>query len=156
MTKRTREGQALTSLILETFRLNGALLAAGNRITKPYGLTSARWQVMGAIDLAERSLTVAQIARRMGLSRQGVQRIVHDLERLGMVVLEPNLDHKRAPLVSISDRGNDAMAEIGKAQIEWVNALSDGVDEQQVSQALETLETFRGRLEDPDRTQQEI
>lgn len=155
MTKRTREGQALTALILETFRLNGALLAAGNRITKPHGLTSARWQVMGAVDLAERSLTVAQIARRMGLSRQGVQRIVHDLERLGMVVLEPNLDHKRAPLVSISDRGDDAMVEIDKAQIEWVNALSDGVDEQRVSQALETLETLRGRLEDPGRTQQE-
>ena len=78
MKKRTPEGEALTLIILETFRLNGALLEAGNQLTKPFELTSARWQVMGPV--SEQPLTVAQIARRMGLARQGVQRIVNDLE----------------------------------------------------------------------------
>ncbi|MDE0095181.1 MAG: helix-turn-helix domain-containing protein, partial [Gammaproteobacteria bacterium] len=61
-------------------------------------MTSARWQVMGAVDQSKHSLTVAQIARRMGLARQGVQRIVNDLVELGFVVLEENIDHKRSPL----------------------------------------------------------
>ena len=85
MNTRTATGEALTNLILEVFRFNGAMLDAGNRLTKPYGMTSARWQVMGAIDLAGQPVTVAQIARRMGLARQGVQRIANDLEELGMV-----------------------------------------------------------------------
>ena len=39
---RTAEAIALTELILETFRLNGCLLAAGDRLTADLGLTSAR------------------------------------------------------------------------------------------------------------------
>jgi hypothetical protein len=37
-------GSALTDLVLEVFRLNGRLLAAGERMTRPSGQTSARWQ----------------------------------------------------------------------------------------------------------------
>lgn len=152
MTERTPSGAALTDLILETFRLNGALLDAGNRIAKPHGLTSARWQVMGAIDLAGRPLTVAQIARRMGLARQGVQRIAKDLERLGMVVMEANLDHKRAPLVSISERGKRAMTAIGKAQVAWVNQLSEGLGERQIKQALKIMQIVEERSRQHDQS----
>ncbi len=145
--RRTPEGDALTRLILEVFRLNGALLAAGNHLTKPFGLTSARWQVMGAIDQAGRPLTVAQIARRMGLARQGVQRIAKDLEQLGMVHLEANPDHKRAPLVSISDAGSRVMARIDKAQIAWVNALSKSLTVPRVAEALALLRAVRDQTE---------
>lgn len=147
MIKRTPAGQALTDLILETFRLNGTMLEAGNRITKPQGLTSARWQVMGAIDLAGQPLTVAQIARRMGLARQGVQRIVNDLVDLGMVEFEANLDHKRAQLVSISAVGETALGKIGNAQATWVNQLAKGLGERQIKQALKTLKELRSRSE---------
>ena len=146
--KRTPAGEALTSLILETFRLNGALLGAGNQLTKPFELTSARWQVVGAIDLAGQPLTVAQIARRMGLARQGVQRIVNDLERLGMVAFEPNPDHKRAQLVSISKVGAKVMAAVDRAQTDWVNKVSEGLDERQLAQALKVLEAVRERSEE--------
>lgn len=145
--KRTPAGDAFTDLVLETFRLNGALLDAGNRITKPQGLTSARWQVMGAIDLAGQPLTVAQIARRMGLARQGVQRIVKDLERLNMVLLQPNLDHKRAPLVSISGPGKDTLESVNKAQIAWANQLVEGFSERQLKQAATLLRKLRQNTE---------
>ncbi len=145
MTKRTPEGEALTELILETFRLNGAMLDAGNQLTKPMGLTSARWQVMGAIDLAGQPVTVAQIGRRMGLSRQGVQRIVNELVKLGMLELESNLDHKRAPLVAVSRKGQTAIRKINAAQAVWVNDLSEGMSERTITQALKLLRTLRER-----------
>jgi hypothetical protein len=63
----TKAGKAFTELILEIFQFNGRLLAAGDRLAKPLGLTSARWQVIGAIE--DRPLPVAQIARNMGLAR---------------------------------------------------------------------------------------
>jgi len=147
MMKRTPSGKILTELILEAFRLNGALLDAGNRITKPLGLTSARWQVMGAIELAGQPLTVAQVARRMGLSRQGVQRIVNDLERLEMLELKSNIDHKRSPLVSISAKGKRVMAEVNKAQIAWVNKLAEGLGIRKVEQALKLIQSVSDRLE---------
>jgi hypothetical protein len=51
-TTHTPAGAATTELILETFRLNGLLLEAGDRLVADIGLTSARWQVLGAIALA--------------------------------------------------------------------------------------------------------
>ena len=50
---------ALTELILETFRLNGRLLAAGDALVRDLGLTSARWQILGAIALSPVPLPVA-------------------------------------------------------------------------------------------------
>ncbi len=147
MNKRTEEGKALTQFILEIFQINGELLAAGNSITKPFGLTSARWQVMGAIDLVEQPLTVAQIARRMGLTRQGVQRIVNDLKQLDMVTLLDNRDHKRAPLIAITAAGKTVMAKIDQAQIAWVNQLSEGLNERTIHQALNLLKKTRTQLE---------
>ena len=47
--KRTPEGDALTSLVVDLFRLDSLLLTAGDRLVAPLGLTSARWQVLGAI-----------------------------------------------------------------------------------------------------------
>src|ERR1700704_2902386 len=69
----------VTELILEVFRLNGRLLVAGDRLVADLGLTSARWQVLGAVALAAAPMPVAWIARNMGLTRQAVQRIVNEL-----------------------------------------------------------------------------
>ncbi len=146
MNTRNPQGEILTNIILEAFRLNGALLEAGNQLTKPFELTSARWQVLGPV--SEQPLTVAQIARRMGLARQGVQRIVNDLEQLAMVTFESNPDHKRAPLIAISKKGQAAMEKINAAQSVWVNELADGLSERQLTQTLKVLRSVRERLED--------
>lgn len=146
MTKRTASAEILTNLILETFRLNGELLDAGNQLTKPLGLTSARWQVMGAIDIAGQPITVPQIARRMGLTRQGVQRIVNDLKNIDMITLGPNIDHKRAPLVSLSPKGIKAMTSVNKSQAKWANKVSQGISERKLTQALKVLNEIREAL----------
>jgi DNA-binding MarR family transcriptional regulator len=57
------------------------MLEAGDVLSAGEGLTSVRWQVLGAIVLADRPPTVPQIARRMGLTRQGVHATVRRLVR---------------------------------------------------------------------------
>ncbi len=151
MTKYTTNGDALTELILEIFRINGEMLSAGNEITKPFGLTSARWQVLGAIELAGQPVTVSQIARRMGLARQGVQRITNDLEKLNLVASAPNIDHKRAPLFFLSDEGEKIMTKVNAAQAKWVNALSDGLSTKTLTQSRDLLQTIRERSENLNR-----
>ena len=127
--------------------MNGEMLDAGNQLTKPLGLTSARWQVMGAIELSGSALTVAQIARRMGLARQGVQRIVNDLVDLELLELKPNLDHKRSALVALTNKGEDAMSKIDAAQIAWVNELANGFSQRQLSQAVKAIRSVREKSE---------
>jgi hypothetical protein len=53
-TQRTPAGDALTNLVLDIFRLNTLILTAGDRLVAALGLTSARWQILGAIVAAER------------------------------------------------------------------------------------------------------
>lgn len=125
--KRTPEGETATEVILSTFRANGLLLAAGDLIAADEGLTSARWQVLGAIALAERPLTVPQIARRMGLTRQSVHVTVKRLVDDGYLELAANTDHRRSQLVCLTEEGRAAYAAMDARQAVWVNRIADGI-----------------------------
>src|ERR1700745_4465287 len=104
-TRRTRAADALTDLIIDVLRLNGPLMTAGDRMVARLGLTSSRWQVLRAIYDAERAQPVAWLARDMGGNRQNVQRIVNDLQKMGLVTLEGNPHHRPASLVGATEEG---------------------------------------------------
>ena len=145
--KRTRAGEALTDFVLDVFKLNGLLLMAGDRLVTRLGLTSARWQVLGAIALADRAQPVAWLARNMGANRQNVQRIVNDLERAGLVTFEPNPHHRRASLVTMTDPGRQAFDEAMRLQVPWVNVLADGLSIRDLETARRVVEALRKKLE---------
>jgi DNA-binding MarR family transcriptional regulator len=123
------------------------LLAAGDLIAGEEGLTAARWQVLGAIALAERPLTVPQIARRMGLTRQSVHATVKHLVRDGLLDLIPNADHRRSRLVSLTDRGRTTYAAIDGRQAGWVNRLAAGINRGELESAAAVLDELCRRLE---------
>lgn len=145
LTQDTLTHAPLTDLILEVFRLNGALLAAGDALSAPCGLTSARWQVLGAIDAGP--ATVADIARTMGLTRQSVQRTVDILKADGIVVLDDNPAHKRARLVRLPERGRAALDHVTVLQRRWAAALADGFDDAALTTALSVIRALRERLD---------
>src|SRR5881409_1649913 len=126
-TKRTPAGEALTNLMLDLFRLSSRLLTVGDRLVAGLGLTSARWQILGAITYAERPQPVAWLARDMGANRQNVQRIINDLHKQGLVAFETNPHHRRAQLVVATDRGKQTFDAVMRLQAPWINALSDGL-----------------------------
>lgn len=145
-TSRTRQGHALTDLILDVFRVNGRLLVAGDRLVAGIGLTSARWQVLGAIALSDRPQTVAWLARSMGLNRQGVQRIVNELEEDGLLKFAVNPHHRRAHLVLLTRAGRAAYRKADRLQRPWVNALAEGISSQEIESARRVLVALRERL----------
>src|SRR5471032_2740898 len=117
---------ALSGLIVELFRINGRLLAAGDRLVADLGLTSARSQVIGAIALAGQPQTVPGIARTMGLTRQAVQRLINELMADGLVEARVNPNHRRARLFSLTDAGAAALAAATARQAPWAEALGVG------------------------------
>jgi DNA-binding MarR family transcriptional regulator len=138
---------AITDLVLETFRLNGRLLVSGDALVADLGLTSARWQVLGAMALSAVPLTVAQIARNMGLTRQAVQRLVNDMQGEGLVRFAPNPHHQRAKLVLLSTKGKTAFAAAMKRKDSWANDLGKGFPARQIEAAAATLRRLRQRLD---------
>lgn len=143
----TAAGAALTEFILESFRLNGALVAAGDRLARAVGLTAARWQVLSSVARAPHPGPVAHIARDMGLSRQSVQRTTDQLVAEGVLALEPNPHHKRAPRVVVSLRGREAFARITARQVPYVNELARGVSLDHIATAIGVLRRLQERLE---------
>ncbi len=144
---RSSAAAAVTALILEIFRTNGALLAAGDRLVAGCGLTSARWQVLGA--LAAEPLPVAHIARTMGLSRQGVQRTVNDLVRGGLAAFAENPHHRRAKLVGLTETGRAAYAAATARQIPWAEALARDLDPAAIEAARRLVREIGARAAEP-------
>jgi DNA-binding MarR family transcriptional regulator len=134
-------------LVLETFRLNGRLLAAGDALVADIGLTSARWQVLGAMALSPVPLPVAHIARNMGLTRQAVQRLANEMEGDGLVRFEPNPHHQRARLVLLTPRGKAAYDAAMTRQRPWARHLAEGLSTKQIEAATVLLRSIRQRLE---------
>jgi len=146
-TKRTAAGTALTDLILDLFRLNSRMLAAGDRLVAGLGLTSARWTILGAIVEADRPQPVAWLARDLGAHRQNVQRIINELYKDGLVAFEANPHHRRAQLVVLTDKGKRAFEAAMNLQAPWVNSLSDGLSVKDIATVHRVITALRNKLE---------
>jgi DNA-binding MarR family transcriptional regulator len=144
---RTPAGSALTELVLDLFRLNSRLLAAGDRLVARLGLTSARWQVLGAIVDADRPQPVAWLARDLGAYRQNVQRIINELHKEGLVAFEANPHHRRAHLVVLTEKGKRAFEAAMNLQAPWVNGLSDGLSVKDIQTVHRVITAVRQKLE---------
>ena len=145
--KRTPAGEALTGLILDLFRLNSLVLTAGDRLVARLGLTSARWQILGAMVAAERAQPVAWLARDMGANRQNVQRIINDLHKEGLVTFEANPHHRRAQLVVLTDKGKQAFDAAMRLQAPWINSLAEGLSAKDLQTMHRVIVGLREKLE---------
>ena len=141
---RTPEGATINDLFLLLFRLNGRLGRAGDSLAREVGLTAARWQVLGAVATAPK--TVAQIAREFGLSRQGVLWVVQSMIGNGMVELVDNPDHRRAKLVAQTPKGRAAYDDVTARQKIWVNRLGTSFDLAALNTAHDTLNDLYRQL----------
>src|SRR5437016_13015605 len=144
---RTAEGDAATAVVLEIFRVNGLVLGDGNRLASEEGLTAARWQVLGAVALAGRPLTVPQIARRMGLTRQAVQASVNRLLGEALVEAAENPDHRRSPIIRMTELGGEKYAAIQRRQVTWINDLAAGLKRSELATTARVLQQLSDRLD---------
>ncbi|XAZ22978.1 MarR family transcriptional regulator [Sinorhizobium sp. B11] len=144
--KRTIEADLLTDIMLMIFRINGRLLDGGDRLGAALNLTSARWQVLGAISLSSGHVAVPAIAEMMGMTRQGAQKQVNKLEEDGFVERRPNPRHQRSPFYVLTPQGAESYAKISALHTGWANALASGLDAPELQAALDLLSRFDQRL----------
>lgn len=146
MDRRHAAAAALAELTLESFRLNSLLLGEGDRLASPDGLTSASWQVLGTLVLAGEPLTVAAVARRMGLARQSVQRVADGLAGRGLVRYRANPDHQRWQLALPTARGRALHRRLEARRRRWATALTAGTELGELRAAVALIRRIRGRI----------
>lgn len=143
-----REATIVRDLVIAVFKLNGQIVENGNRLVADLGLTSALWQVLGALGYSPVPLPVAHIARNMGLSRQSVQRVVDLLAARDLVQFAPNPHHQRAKLVILTPQGRAAL-EGAEAREEPTNRLMiDRIGSDRIASALAVLTEMDALLAD--------
>jgi DNA-binding MarR family transcriptional regulator len=133
----TADQALLSGSALTSFRLNGQFLGIAEELARPAGLTAARWQVLGAV--LQTPLSVAGIARAMGITRQSVQRIADLLVADGLAEYLPNPAHRRAKLVHPTDAGYAAVRRIDPAHAVVASRLAAHLGRRRFAAILEAL-----------------
>jgi DNA-binding MarR family transcriptional regulator len=141
----TESGQALTDVIVTVFRLNARLMEAAQELAVEGGLTAAWWQVLGGV--LDQPRTVADIGRRMGMTRQGVQRVADLLVERQLAEYQPNPAHQRAKLLACTEAGYWAIRRITLKQHPWSNRIGAQVGTAELQTALTTLQNLIAALE---------
>ncbi|WP_217708454.1 MarR family winged helix-turn-helix transcriptional regulator [Nonomuraea rhodomycinica] len=136
----------MSAAALTAFRLNGQFLEVAEELARPAGLTAAWWQVLGAV-LAE-PLPVAGVARVMGMTRQGVQRIADLLVERGLAEYRPNPAHRRAKLLQPTAAGRDAIALITPGHRRFAGRLVARLGEAEARECLRALRLLSSALDD--------
>ncbi len=102
---------ALVPLIVaDVFQLAGAFRSRGEAVAKRVGQTQARWQVLSAASAGPQ--TVPEIARRLGVSRQAVQRLADALVDDGSATFALNAEHRGSPHLVLTLQGRAALAQL--------------------------------------------
>lgn len=100
----------LALLVADIYEAAGALRRSGEAIAATEGQTQARWQLLSAV--SQEALSVPRAARRLGVSRQGVQRVANALIEDGLAELRANPDHRASPLLALTPSGRQTLERI--------------------------------------------
>jgi DNA-binding MarR family transcriptional regulator len=103
---------AIPLIVADIYELAGLLRARGDRIAAAIGQSQARWQVLSAA--SGQPMSVPQIARRLGLTRQAVQRVADLLVGEGLAAYADNPDHKASPHLVLTKTGQDTLARLAR------------------------------------------
>jgi len=104
----------------------------------------ARWEVLMAIGSGR---TVPQIARRMGMARQSVQRIADLLAEARLVRFEANPDHRRSPILRPTEEGSRLRERLERQIRGWEQTVEELVEAEDLETAIMVLRAIRSGLE---------
>lgn len=136
--------EELSHLVWDILQAANHLIEVGNRLSAPFGLTAARWQVMGVI--VQEPATVADVARHLSQTRQGVQRLADEMVRDQLAAYSPNPRHARAKLLAPTTQGGASYRKLMKEQAKWLESLAANVQVKDIAAARSLLGTLMRRI----------
>ncbi|MDQ7989391.1 MAG: MarR family winged helix-turn-helix transcriptional regulator [Candidatus Dactylopiibacterium sp.] len=132
----------LSETVVALFRANGKMLEWGDAFTAPAGLTSARWQILGAIARAGRHQTAPHIAEQMGITRQGAQKQLNLLIADGLIERLPNPAHQRSPQYRLTEAGASLFERVNAAWQAHAARTGDAFSAEALEITLRTLDAI--------------
>ena len=118
----------MTDLVRTVIRMNATVQKSGEYLTRGMGLTNARWQTLAELFALEKRVTVSELARHMGLTRQAVQRLADDMASDGLIEFAENPGDARAMHLLLTEAGRATYHEASEREWQWTNIIVEGDD----------------------------
>ncbi len=135
---------ALTAAVRAVFN---RLKALGDDLHGDLEVTAAMRAVMEALS-AEGAMTVPQIARIKGVTRQHIQLLTDALAEAGLAAVKENPAHRRSSLIALTDKGKRTFAKMRAREVPVVANLANEFDTQELDRATALLTRLAARLDE--------
>lgn len=136
----------LAAFIADVLELAGLFRQLADQIARHEGQTQARWYALSVF--SEDPTTVSQAARRLGTTRQAVQRTTNELLAAGLATTEPNPDHRASPYIVLTPEGRTTLARIARTATQTRHAWFSDRDAVNLPAAHSEIRRLRDTLRD--------
>ena len=136
----------ITKSVLTIFRLNSLLLRKGDELALPFKITSAIWQILGAIHYSQEPISCPNIAESIGMTRQGALKQLNIAEKFGLVLRIQNPLHERSHLYALTKKGNQTYDSVMILQKKWMFSLFKNIALNDVKKILAVLSALETQL----------
>ncbi len=124
-------------LIADVYELAALSRRVSEVVAARHHVTVAQWQTLSV--LSGGAATVPAIARRLGLTRQAVQRVADILSASGHVQRQDNPQHVRSPLYRLTPTGKRVLAALWESTDEPRALATKDISARELHTARETL-----------------
>ena len=132
--------ECFTQFTRALFAAHTMVLKHGDLVTGKYQQTSARWRILGNIEPCP--LTVSQIAKQTGYTRQSIQRLADELVDEELATYESAID-RRTKNVCITEKGRELLEKLAEYENEWVVRITQRLSVEELTDLTLALEKVR-------------
>ena len=144
---RKQKHHPVIALVDEVLRLNSRLRTVFEGITESTGISSMQLAVLTAVVESRNPPTVPQIGRSLGHARQVIQRAANVLVDEGLIETRENPNHKRAPLLVVTEAGRQLKRVADVNAIDAAEGLLAVIDGKTCESLAEELHDLRTKIE---------
>ncbi len=118
--------------------------ALRERIRREFDTTLPRFDVMAVLQKSGAGLKMSQLSAHLMVSNGNVTGIIDRLVADGQVARVPIAGDRRATLVRLTAKGAADFATMAQTHEDWVNALFDRLDDDEITDAMALFSRIRG------------
>lgn len=137
---RNETSECFTQFTKALFAAHNMVLKHGDLVTGKYQQTSARWRILGNIEPCP--LTVSQIAKLTGYTRQSIQRLADTLVDEGLATYESAID-RRTKILCITEKGKEVLEKLAEYENEWVARITQTLSVEELTDLTQALEKVK-------------